>query len=453
MSSGEVKSVRSGADGGRRRWGVLPGSVFTKLVAIVVAMAVGLLALVMVFFWFIAGPNLHASIDEVLQDYTRRLAASSPDLATANQLKARLNLETRYAGPAGSWSTASDLPEIAVVQPGGAANPTPAFPGLSYHVVPAPDGGAYLFAWSLGARANAIHSAAITTLLVMMVVVVVMAYLALKWLLAPLRGLNDGVARLGGGELDVVLPTVTRDEFGRLTEAFNGMVGRVRAMIGARDQLLLDVSHELRSPLTRVRVALELLPESPQRAGMVADLSEMERMITELLELERLRSSRGLQIARRDLLPILRDVAASFQAGPPGVRVIADARELPVDIDEEKVRTVVRNLLENAVKYSRPRSRPIELSATQEGETVVVRVTDDGLGIPESEAENVFEPFFRVDRSRSKHTGGYGLGLSICKRVMQGHGGDIGLERGRSAGASFVLTFPTREKTPLVELR
>src|SRR5262249_1594239 len=157
---------------------------------------------------------------------------------------------------------------------------------------------------------------------------------------------------LGAGELDVVLPNQDPDEFGRLTAAFNQMVRRVREMIAARDQLLLDVSHELRSPLTRMKIALEMLPKSEQRAGMATDVAEMERMIAQLVELERLRGGRGVIPVRQDLMSILRDVAHSFENRPPGVRVVSMLREIPLDIDADKIRVVFRNLLENATKYS-----------------------------------------------------------------------------------------------------
>ena len=113
-----------------------------------------------------------------------------------------------------------------------------------------------------------------------------------------------------------------------------------------------------------------------------------------------------------------------------------------LDIDGDKIRTVLRNLLENAIKYSAADSRPVELSAVETAAGVIVRVTDSGVGIPAGDAERVFEPFFRVDPSRSKQTGGYGLGLSICKRVMEAHGGTIAMERLSPRGTAFVLTFP-----------
>ncbi|HMA25749.1 MAG TPA: sensor histidine kinase, partial [Gemmatimonadaceae bacterium] len=100
------------------------------------------------------------------------------------------------------------------------------------------------------------------------------------------------------------------------------------------------------------------------------------------------------------------------------------------------------NLLENAVKYSLPDSRAVRVSVAKGAQGATVRVTDDGAGIPSEDTARIFEPFFRVDRSRSKESGGYGLGLSICKRVMEAHGGRITLEQANGRGALFVLTFP-----------
>ncbi len=420
-----------------------PSSVFAKLVAVMVAMAASLLLLVGAFFWFIVSPAVATSIDRVLEEHARTIAATSPDIETARRLGARLDFHVRYEGPAGSWSTSPDLPAIDDVQGLGVRGWAPLLRGQHYYLVQeGPDGGSYLFAWDVPRGMQGAHAALLILLLLVMTAVVATAHTVLKRLLRPLRELSEGVARLGAGELDVVLPNQTHDEFGNLTEAFNQMVGRVREMFAARDQLLLDVSHELRSPLTRMKVALELLPQSEQRAGMVADVAEMERMVAELLELERLRGGRGVTLVRQDLMPILREVAKGFQDRPPGVRVDSRSREIPVDIDAEKVRTVLRNLLENAIKYSLPDSRAVEVSAAQNGERVVIRVTDDGPGIPERDIAGLFDPFFRVDRSRSKKTGGYGLGLSISKRIVEAHGGTIAAENNARRGASFVVTLP-----------
>jgi signal transduction histidine kinase len=151
-------------------------------------------------------------------------------------------------------------------------------------------------------------------------------------------------------------------------------------------------------------------------------------------------------LVRRDIVPIVGEVAASFEGRPPGVEIMLDGvTEVSLDVDAEQIRTVMRNLLENAVKYSLPDSRTIRVTISRNGEGAVVRVADDGVGIPSEDAERIFEPFFRVDRSRSKESGGYGLGLSICKRVMEAHRGSIALERGDGRGSTFVLTFPAHD--------
>jgi signal transduction histidine kinase len=417
------------------------GSVFAKLVTTMLTMAASLLLLVTAFFWYVVGPHMNKIVYDLAEEYTRSVVATSPDLETARRLAARLDVQVRYEGPENSWATVDSLPSIGDVR-SARVRDSHILVRPKYYVMPAANGGTYLFAWNFQGRLAQAHVSLLVLVLAVIGGIVLTTHMVLTRLLRPLRVLSDGVARVGAGQLDVVLPNGRRDEFGRLTMAFNSMVARVRAMVRARDQLLVDVSHELRSPLTRMKVALELAPNDEQRVRLGGDVGEMERMVAELLELERLRSGRGLTTLRQDLLAVVRDVAAEFRDRPPGVRVVATDRELILDVDAEKFRTVLRNLLENAVKYSLPQSRPVEISVFDEDDAVLIRVTDDGVGIADSDSERVFEPFFRADASRSKSTGGYGLGLSICKRVMEAHGGTIAVERPPGRGASFVLTLP-----------
>ncbi len=417
-------------------------SVFGKLMTVMLVMAASLLVLVAGFFLLYISPTLNGSIDGLVREYARVVAASAPTYDTAKELGARLDLWIRYEGPDGAWTTSGDLPTIEEARRTGAHRP---FSGRDYYVVPAPSGGTYLFAWTFTQRTLHAHVIVLVLLLFLMVTVVFTTHAVLRRLLRPLRSLGDGVARLSQGHLDVVVPNRSRDEFGALTDAFNRMVARVRDMIQARDQLLRDVSHELRSPVTRLKVALALLPDGDKKARMAADLADMEMMIGELLELERLRDGHGIRTACQNVIPILDQVAANFHDRPPGVRVVSTAPEILADVDSDRMRTVIRNLVENAIKYSLPDSRTVELSAAENGQQVVIRVTDDGPGIPEPDDPSVFEPFFRVDRSRSKRTGGYGLGLSISKRIVEAHGGTIAVETYAKRGASFVVTLPKRE--------
>jgi signal transduction histidine kinase len=413
-------------------------SVFAKLVAIMLTMAASLLVLVAAFFVLYLGPVMNASIDGVVHEYVLTVAATSPSYEAAKEMGARLDVETRYEGPDGAWATADDLPAIAEAQRSGHGS----FSGRHYYVTAAPNGGTYLFEWKLTERMRTAHLVVPAVLLLLMAAVVFAAHGFLRRLLLPLRWLGDGVAGLSEGQLDVVVPKRSADEFGALTDAFNRMVGRVKDMIRARDQLLLDVSHDLRSPLTRLKVALELTGDRDMNTRMAADLAEMEIMIGELLELERLRDGSGVRTSRQNVVAILDEVAQNFHDRPPGVRVCPTTPEIIVDIDPDRMRMVIRNLLENAVKYSLPDSRPVEVSATQDGLAVAIRVTDDGPGVPERDMQHLFEPFFRVDRSRSKKTGGYGLGLSISKRIVEAHGGEIAVQNNAKRGTSFVVTLP-----------
>jgi signal transduction histidine kinase len=419
---------------------ILRVSIFARLLTIMVLMAVALLGIVSLVFIFAVFPSAMTEGGRSLaHSVSRAIAATSPDFETAKNVARSLKIQIRYEGPRGSWTTSPNLPYILPVKNGEAY---PDF-GHEFYLESASDGGSYLFVWEFGEHVRALHAKLLWLLLFLMTGVVCTAYVFQRRLLRPVRLLDDGVERLSAGDLNVVVPVVTSDEFGALTEAFNQMAGRVKQMIQARDQLLLDVSHELRSPLTRLKVALALLPDDENRAGMAGDLNEMETMIAELLELERIRDGRGMRRQTHDLASVLREVVEGYKKGVPGIRMVLPGCETLLAIDCEKIKTVLRNVLDNALKYSLPDSRPVEVYLERDTDKVTVRICDDGPGIPDADIAYLFEPFYRVDRSRSKKTGGYGLGLSICKRIMEAHGGTIAATNKPNRGASFTLTFPT----------
>lgn len=417
------------------RWGL---SIFTKLLAIMLGTLIVLLAIVTVIFALVIFPTSVSTSEHATRQYTQLLAASQPNLEAANNIHKEIGLDIRYQGPDGSWATSDKLPTIAQVR----SRQVHSSFGHEYHLAGVSGGGTYLFVWDVRDQMHSAHVKLLWMLLLMIVGVVVTAYWFQKRLLRPVQSLGDGVARMSAGQLDVVLPLVSHDELGILTTAFNQMVSRVKEMIHARDQLLLDVSHELRSPLTRMKVALALMPEDENRASLDADVKEMETMISELLELERLRTPHGLRKQKHDVVSILREVANPFENRAPGVRLIARSEPVLANVDCEKLRTVLRNLIDNAFKYSLPDSMPVIVSVSESQDTVLIRVQDDGQGIHEAQLANIFEPFFRIDPSRSKKTGGYGLGLSLCKRIVEAHKGTIRVESNPGRGVAFILKIP-----------
>jgi len=413
-------------------------SIFSKLLAIMLGTLIVLLVIVTVIFALVIFPTSVSTTEHAARQYTQLLAATQPNLEAANKIHKEIGLDIRYEGPGGSWATSDNLPTVEQVRSGQAHSSF----GHEYHMVTAANRGTYLFAWDVRNQMRSAHEKLLWMLLLMIVGVVLTAYWFQKRLLRPVQSLGEGVARMSAGQLDVVLPQVTHDELGTLTTAFNQMVSRVKEMIHARDQLLLDVSHELRSPLTRMKVALALLPEDDNKANLEADVKEMETMISELLELERLRTPHGLRKEKHDVVAIVREVTHEFGNRAPSVQFMGRTEAIFANVDSEKLRTVLRNLLDNAFKYSLPDSQPIDLSVSESPDGVVIRVQDDGQGIPEGQMAGIFEPFFRIDPSRSKKTGGYGLGLSMCKRIVEAHGGTLQIENNGGRGVSFILTIP-----------
>ncbi len=214
-------------------------------------------------------------------------------------------------------------------------------------------------------------------------------------------------------------------------------------MLHTKEQLLLDVSHELRTPLTRMKVALEFLEDSQAKQSIQADMEEMEKMVTEILETARMQHKyENLKKQPINLVRLLKEMLPEFENQPPGIEMMEFPAEVMAAVDPEKIKTVFENLINNAVKYSRPDSGPIRISYRSYKSYAVIRIADEGIGIPKEELSHIFEPFYRIDKSRAKDTGGYGLGLSLCKTIMEAHEGKIEVQSRPEKGTTVALFFP-----------
>ena len=230
-----------------------------------------------------------------------------------------------------------------------------------------------------------------------------------------------------------------------LAERINHMAARIEGLLGAQRNLLHSVSHELRTPIARLEFALELLrakaanPElEPRIAAMEGDVAELNGLVNELLSMTKLESGQPLQLETFDLAAALRECAGALPQQQCKLEVA-----LPQDLGEvlaerRLLLRAVGNLLRNAQKYCEGN---IRLSA-QRGAGVEIIVEDNGSGIPEAERSRVFEPFYRLDRSRDRATGGFGLGLSIASKAVALHGGTIRIENSDLGGARFIIGLP-----------
>jgi signal transduction histidine kinase len=266
--------------------------------------------------------------------------------------------------------------------------------------------------------------------LALLLALIAIAYAYVRRLLRPLDDIRDGAERFGRGAFDQPIPLRRRDELGDLAQRINTMAHDIQGMLDAKRALLLALSHELRSPLTRARLNAELLPATPEgeaeRAALLRDLAEMRDLISDLLESERLSSPHvALQREPVDLTALVREVVAEH---PDGGRVVLDLAEgLPrVAVDRLRIRVLVRNLLENALRYGLDAPEPprIALRAAQQG-GIELEVRDFGPGVDAAQLEHLTEPFYRTDSARQRATGGVGLGMYLCRLVAEAHGGRL----------------------------
>lgn len=268
------------------------------------------------------------------------------------------------------------------------------------------------------------------------VVVAVLSLWASRRLTAPLARFAGAAERLGVDPDSPPLPEAGPKELRTATRAFNRMQDRLQRFVADRTQMLAAISHDLRTPLTRMRLRAELVEDEEIQAKMLADLDEMEAMIRATLAFARddaRREPRGpLDLA--DLLQSLVDdrVDAGHQAGYDGpAHHTANGR--PVAL-----RRAFANLMDNAIAYG----GAVRVRLVPEDGQARVEIDDDGPGIPVDEQEKVFAPFYRLERSRSRDTGGVGLGLSTARTILRGHGGDVVLANRPEGGLRATVTLP-----------
>jgi signal transduction histidine kinase len=265
-------------------------------------------------------------------------------------------------------------------------------------------------------------------------------YLAIRKILKPIKHLTTGVDELSKGNLDHKIPLTGNNELTLLSGSFNNMTGKIKEMMHARERLLLDVSHELRSPLTRIKLALEFIKEEKRKDSISADVHEIEIMITEILESERLKDEYGkLKLASFNLPELLEEIIEDYWGIKPGIVIQKIPNEYILCIDKERIKLVFKNILDNAIKYSHTQSKQIILTAEELPDGILINIKDDGFGIPDEDLPFVFEPFYRVDKSRTRKTGGYGLGLSLCKNIIEAHGGEISIRNNHDRGTTVSI--------------
>ena len=261
--------------------------------------------------------------------------------------------------------------------------------------------------------------------------------------LQTLSGVAD---RVGAGDLAARAHFPPSASIYPLAERFNAMAARIDQLLGSQRNLMHSVSHELRTPIARLRFALELLhdriddPKVAQRVrDMEADVQELDALVNELLGMTRLDAGAPLTLERFDVVEAARNCVERLPPAQVPVALVLPAQPVELEGDVRLLMRALSNLLRNAQKYA---ASQVQLSLESGADGVSLIVEDDGPGIPAEERTRIFEPFYRLDRSRDRATGGFGLGLAIAERAVALHKGSIAVDTAALGGARFVIALP-----------
>jgi signal transduction histidine kinase len=298
------------------------------------------------------------------------------------------------------------------------------------------DGTLVTFDSYLSPQATAMPLRLALTLLILLGTVIVLSLIAVRWVTGPLSALATAAEKLGEDINRPPLPETGPIEAQRAAKAFNTMQQRLSRFIADRTRIFTAMSHDLKTPITRLRLRAEMLDDEALRAKFAKDLQEMEAMVTQTLDFMRDASTEEA-VQRVDTMALLESLQTDYQDTGSMVEIEGKVAQ-PYPGRPLALRRCLTNLVDNAIRYGGRATVKVEDAADR----LTIRVLDDGPGIPEQELEQAFEPFFRAEASRSRETGGTGLGLGIARNIARAHGGDLVLRNRPEGGLEAILTLP-----------
>jgi len=279
-------------------------------------------------------------------------------------------------------------------------------------------------------------------------VIALLCWLAAVGLISPIRKVSKTAALFGRGELTARVMTRRQDEIGQLAQSFNQMADRLERLITSERRLLEDISHELRSPLSRLKLATKLARTSLDQQSALdrieRDVDRMASLMSDIVEITRMEgdpSPLNMAVLNLDSLveAIIEDCL--IEAEMHGCRLaVSGSTTTQIEGNRELLRRAIENVVRNAIRYSAPQS-VLDVIVNEESSMTRIEVRDRGPGVPEEYLTSIFEPFFRIEEARDTTRGGTGLGLSIAKRAIQLHSGTIGAENA-NPGLRVTMSFP-----------
>ena len=391
--------------------------------------------------------NIRPHLTQYL-NYIQRDIGTPPDRKKALLLSKQLNVEIHYAGKNQHWSSNNSnikLDEINYHRQFLQQDVEYGFGYLDdreYLITRHPD---YTLAFSILQRDRSGLKRFIPLLAIMLLLVLL--YHATKRLFAPISEIKQGISHIGAGDLSYRLNIKQRNELGELADSINDMADDIEQMLEAKRQLLLAISHELRSPLTRAKVAAAMIDDSSQQHEIERELDEMEALIEEILETERLSSRHHILNRTETLLQQLINELLEQQFCGQQVTIEMPGEIISIMVDSARIKLLLKNILGNALQHNPQGSKPPLLTLHKKDTLITISIQDFGPGIEAEHLPHLMEPFYRTDASRQRQTGGYGLGLYLCKVIAEAHGGGLHINSKIGEGTTLVVTLPQLQVT------
>ena len=267
-------------------------------------------------------------------------------------------------------------------------------------------------------------------------------YLSTRRLFAPIKTIQEGINMIGDGQLGHRIDVQRRDELGALAAHVNDMAAQLELMLQAKRDLLLAISHELKSPMARSRVTLELMDDTKYKNALLRDQQQMLELIEGIIDAER--NQRNVERLLRqptDLTVLVEKVVNGFEL-PDKIAIEMHPAQQIVNVDAAQIERLLRNLLENALCYNRDEFGPVKIAIKLDKQTLQMVVSDHGPGIDGHHIKRLTEAFYRVDASRERNTGGMGLGLYLCQTVIEAHRGTLTISSKPGTGTAVECRIP-----------
>ena len=268
-------------------------------------------------------------------------------------------------------------------------------------------------------------------------VMVILCFFAVRLVTRPLSVLANAAEDLGRNIDRPPLPERGANELVRASRALNAMQDRLKRYVDTRIKILAAMSHDLKTPITRMRLRAEMLDDAHVKAKFIKDLDDLQQMVGSTLDYMRGLAEGGEALQPIDVTALVSSLKEDAEEAGHTVTVSGDARS-PVMGRAQALKRCLQNLIDNALAYG----RRADIALRDEGGALTIAISDDGPGIPEGDIERVFEPFYRVEGSRNRNTGGSGLGLSIARNIAQAHGGSVRLRNLARGGLEATLRIP-----------